>query len=81
MLYDNIDRVSYKYKNKPISTSYAQSYFSIKMWKIISPTTSDWFKYTKSCTKNHAAVDTRCFGHRYTELQNTNLGLFKSNLK
>ena len=40
-----IDRVAYKYKYKyePIFSSYAQSYFfSLKMWKIASPTTTRW---------------------------------------
>ena len=48
-----IDRVPYKYKDKPIFSSYAQSYFfSLKMWKIISP--SDSMEYTKYCAKKHA---------------------------
>ena len=70
-----IDRVPYKYIDKPIFSSYAQSYFlSLKMWKIISPSNS--MEYTKSCAKKTCrGVDRGCVQH-----QNPDFGMLKSDL-
>ena len=55
-----LGRVPYKYKDKAILSSFAQSYFfSLKMWKIIS--LSDSLEYTKFCTKKHAGGWLRLF--------------------
>ena len=54
-------------KTSLVSPHNAQSYFfSLKMWKIISP--SDSLEYTKSRTKKLAGVDKGCFQHWNTIL-------------
>ena len=68
------------YKDKPIFSSYGQSYFySLKMWKIISP--SDSMEYTKSCTKKHAGGDKGFFQNWNTNFGYTYLDVPKSDLE